>query len=86
MYLKKNEFKITIHDPYIIQKNLDTNLKKLFVEKINVREKYDIILYSVNHDRFNFFTEKFLKKKLANNGFIYDLTNKLKGSSVAGSL
>ena len=86
MYLKKNEFKITIHDPYVIQKNLDTNLKKLFVDKINVSEKYDIILFSVNHDRFKFFTEKFLKKKLANNGFVYDLTNKIKGSFVAGSL
>tara|TARA_Y100000389_G_C17465966_1_gene525544 strand:- start:3886 stop:5154 length:1269 start_codon:yes stop_codon:yes gene_type:complete len=79
-YLKKKQYMINIHDPYISE-NIDNFPFKKFstqnLEEINI--KYDLIILAVPH---NFYLKNFNKiiNLLSQKGLIYDFRCKLKSN------
>ena len=71
--LENKKIKFSIYDPLANIMDLDLKIRKYFIEKINKKEKYNILLFLVPHKEFLEYSIDFYKNLLTVNGFIYDL-------------
>ena len=71
--LETKKINFSIFDPLANIMELECEIRKFFIEKINQEEKYDIVILFVPHKKFLEYSIDFYKNLLTENGFIYDL-------------
>lgn len=72
--LKKNNYKLTVTDPYLIKSKIK-KINGIQVKKINELKKSDLCLFTVSHKEYFKLTNKDLGKILNKNGYIFDIKN-----------
>ena len=73
--LIKKKHKIYVYDPKIDKFDLDKLRKKLNLKVLSLKQKFDYIVFSVEHDDFKKFKISKIKKLLKSNGIVFDLKN-----------
>lgn len=74
--LKKNSYKVFLHDPLVDFSKKENKLKefkKIFDFSKNKLSQFDAIIVGSGHDLFCKYDKNFYKKKLVKNGTIFDL-------------
>ena len=72
--LKQSRIFFKVYDPYFtISSKLKLDFKEKFFEFVDIKDKFDIILVAIGHDKFKRIGIKKLKKMLSANGKIFDL-------------
>ena len=70
--LKKLNIKVNAYDPVVDSKEILRTYNFYPLNKINQKEKYDIIILAVKHEVFRSM-EKSIKNKLKKDGFVFDI-------------